>query len=170
MKLKTINEDSKPFRNRVEIFAVQDGKLYCGEYKDGSLGIFGGGTDGESLEDTVEREFTEETGYKIKNIKKIPVDPIEVVWGEPKSDKQKERAEKYKGTKTWYFWGEFDNSGEKDKAKGEDGEHGLTSVSLKKIDDELIDKFSSKTDDEGIKKQQKARTAAIKHVLDQIKD
>jgi 8-oxo-dGTP pyrophosphatase MutT (NUDIX family) len=153
----------------VEVFAVQDGKLYCGEYKDGSIGVFGGGTDGESLEETAKREFKEETGYDIKKIQKIPIDPVEVLWGEPKSDKQKERAEKYKGTKTWYFWGEFDNSKEKEKSKGEDGEHGLKNVSLKTIDDDLIKKFTSKTDDDGIIKQQKVRTEAINYVLDQIK-
>lgn len=166
MKLALINESEKPFRNRVEVYAIQDGKLYCGEYKDGSIGVFGGGTDGEALEKAAAREFEEETGYKVKNLKKVPVDPIEVIWGEAKSDKQKERMKEYKGTKTWFYYGEFDDSGEKDKASGEDGKHGLTNVGLKKLDDKLLKLAVSDTKDDGVAKQQKAREKVIKYIME----
>jgi 8-oxo-dGTP pyrophosphatase MutT (NUDIX family) len=169
MRLSLINESDKPFRNRVEVFAIKDNKLYCGEYKDGSLGVFGGGTDGEALEEAATREFQEETGYTVKDLKKIPIDPIEVLWKTVKSDKQKDRMEKYKGTRTWYFFGEFDDSSKEDKASGEDGQHGLKNVGLKEITDELIDKISSDTEDDGIKKQQKARIKALNYIKSLIK-
>ena len=168
MKLKIINENSLPFRNRVEVFAIKDGKLYCGEYEDGTIGVFGGGTDGESLEDAAKREFNEETGYKVKNLTKVPVGPIEVLWDKPKSEKQKERSQDYKGTRTWYFVADFDDDDKKDKADGEDGQHNLKNVGLKTIDDDLISKFGESSD-ESLAKQQKARVDVIKWVIDNHK-
>ncbi len=165
MKLHLINESEKPFRNRVEVYAIKDGKLYCGEYKDGSLGVFGGGTDGEALEEAAAREFEEETGYKVNNLKKIPVDPIEVIWTDAKSEKQKKRMEDYKGTRTWFFVGEFDDSKKKEKAEGDDGKHNLKNVGLKELNDELIKSVKSDTDDEGIIKQQKIREKVLKHIV-----
>jgi 8-oxo-dGTP pyrophosphatase MutT (NUDIX family) len=169
MKLSSINESELPFRNRVEVFAVRDGKLYCGEYEDGTIGVFGGGTDGESLEDAASREFNEETGYKVNNLTKVPVGPIEVLWDKPKSEKQKERSQNYKGTRTWYYVGEFDDSCEKDKASGEDGQHNLKNVSLRNIDDKLIEKFISDIN-ESLAKQQKARADVIRWVIDNYID
>ena len=167
MRLVSLNEESLPFRNRVEVFAIKDGKLYCGEYKDGTIGVFGGGTDGELLEDAASREFKEETGYNVINLKKVPVGPIEILWDKPKSEKQAERSKDYKGTRTWYYVGEFNDDVEKDKADGEDGQHNLKNVSLRTIDDELIEKFQSDVDKE-LKKQQNARVEVIKWILDNI--
>lgn len=168
MKLSLINESEKPFRNRVEVYAIKDGKLYCGEYKDGSLGVFGGGTDGEALEEAAAREFEEETGYKVKNLKKVPVGPVEVLWKDAKSDKQKSRMEQYKGTRTWYFYGEFDDSDKQDKATGEDGQHGLKNVGLKELNDKLVKLAKSNTEDEGIVKQQKAREEVLNYIINQV--
>lgn len=164
MKLQILNEDDKPYRNRVEVFAVKDGKVYGGMYSDGSFGVFGGGTDGEDLESAASREFEEESGYKVTNLKKADVDPIEVEWtGEAKSDKQKERMKKYRGTRTWYYIGDLDDSGEKDKAKGEDGHSGLNDIGLKDPD-EAIAALDKDPDDEGLKKQYAARIKTLKQI------
>jgi 8-oxo-dGTP pyrophosphatase MutT (NUDIX family) len=164
-QFKLLNESEKPFRNRVEVYAVKDNKLYCGKYKDGSLGVFGGGTDGEALEEAAAREFEEETGYKVKNLKKVPVDPIEVIWKDAKSEKQKKRMEDYKGTRTWFYYGEFDDSDKKDKASGDDGKHNLTDVGLKELNDELIKSTISDTEDDGIAKQQQTREKVLKYII-----
>lgn len=163
MRLHTINENKKPYRNRVEVFATKNGKVYGGFYKDGSFGVFGGGTDGEDLETAATREFEEESGYKVKNLKKLDIEPVEIKWeGEPKSEKQKERSKKFGGTRTWYYTGELDDSMEKDKAEGGDGQSGLSDIGLKEIDD-VIEKIKGlETDDAGLKKQYKARLEVLR--------
>jgi 8-oxo-dGTP pyrophosphatase MutT (NUDIX family) len=170
MKLTLINESELPFRNRVEVYAIKDNKLYCGTYKDGSIGVFGGGTDGEALEEAAAREFEEETGYKINNLKKVPVDPIEIIWTDAKSEKQKDRMKEYKGTRTWFYYGELDNSEKKEKADGDDGKHNLTNVGLKELNDELIKSVKSDSKDDGIIKQQATREKVLKYIIDEISD
>lgn len=163
MLLSELNESGKPYRNRVEVFALKDGKVYGGFYESGDFGVFGGGTDGEDLESAAAREFEEESGFKIKNLKKLDVDPIEVEWeGEAKSDKQKERKEKYRGTRTWYYCGELDDDGKKDKATGDDGHSGLNNIGLKDVDDMIDNVKSIDADDDGLIKQNKARLEALK--------
>jgi 8-oxo-dGTP pyrophosphatase MutT (NUDIX family) len=168
MKLSLINESEKPFRNRVEVYAIKNGKLYCGKYKDGSIGVFGGGTDGEALEEAAAREFEEETGYKVKNLKKVPVDPIEVIWKDAKSEKQKDRMKEYKGTRTWFYHGELDDSKKKDKAEGDDGKHNLNDVGLKELNNELVKLTKSDNKDDGIIKQQAAREKVLNYIIDEI--
>lgn len=163
MRLRNLNEDKneKPFRNRVEVFATKDGKVYGGFYPDGSFGAFGGGTDGESIEDSAKREFEEESGYKLKNVKKLDIDPVEVLWGEPKSKKQKDRMEEYKGTRTWFLTGVLDDSGDKNKSDGDDGKHNLKDVGLIDINDAIDSIKKNFNDDESIKKQQHLRIKAL---------
>lgn len=164
MKLSILNESEKPYRNRVEVFAIKDGKVHGGFYSDGSFGVFGGGTDGEDLESAATREFEEESGYKVTNLRKADVKPVEVKWsGEAKSDKQKERMKKYCGTRTWYYIGDLDDSGKKNKADGEDGQSGLRNIGLKDIND-AIETLNKKVDDDGLNKQYEARIKTLKQI------
>lgn len=156
-----LTEEELPFRNRVEVFACKDGKVYGGFYPDGAFGVFGGGTDGEKLEDAAEREFEEESGYKINNLEKLDVAPVEAIWDKAKSKKQKDRMEDYKGTRTWYFYGELDDSSKKEKADGDDGKAGIKDIGLKDIDD-AIKALEGTPDDKNLVKQYKARIEALK--------
>lgn len=167
MKLSVLNENKKPYRNRVEVFAVKNGKVYGGYYSDGSFGTFGGGTDGESIMDTAKREFEEESGYKITNVEKCDIGPVEVLWdGEAKSKKQKDRMEKYCGTRTWAVIGVLDDSGEKDKADGEDGQSGLSNVGLIDVD-KAIESIENNTN-EDTKKQQDFRIKVLRKIKNNI--
>lgn len=158
-----ITEAEKPLRNRVEVIAVNDkGQVYGGVFPDGSWGTFGGGTDGEAGSEAAQREFEEETGHSVKGLKKCPVDPIEVVWRhEAQTEKDKERRAKYRGTKTWFFTGEFVKDDGK-KAEGNDGKSPLKKVgwydikqAIKLIEDNLVDEPEHKA-------QQKRRVEALK--------
>lgn len=80
----------------------------------------GGGTEGKDLLTTAKEEFQEETGYRLKNVKKIPIKPMLAPWGNIHSEKQKKRAEKYAGSRTWFVTAEIDGPKGK-KATGEDG-------------------------------------------------
>lgn len=155
-----------PFRNRVEVFAIKDGKVYGGFYPDGSFGTFGGGTDGESLEDAAEREYKEETGYSLIGIEKLDIPALEVCWKSgPKNDKQKERQSKYKGTRTWYFYAELGSKGK--KASGEDGESPLKKIGLIDLD-KAIESLDKEPNEESIKSQMNARKKALKMIKERL--
>jgi len=118
-------EDTRPYRNRVEVFGVDSTegfpKVYGGRFKTGGFGVFGGGTDGDDLVAAAKREYLEETGYTLTDVEKMPIDAVTVEWAPPyKSAKQAERAKTYRGTRTWYMYGVI--TGPKaEKADGEDG-------------------------------------------------
>lgn len=164
-KINAIMEGTDlPYRNRVEVFAVKDGKVYGGFYPDGTFGVFGGGTDGEALEDAAEREFKEETGYSLIGIKKLDIPALEVAWkSKPANEKQEERQKKYKGTRTWYYYAELGAKGK--KATGEDGESPLNDIGLVDID-KAIKALEKEGGDESIKSQMNARKKALKLIKD----
>lgn len=167
-QVKTAAEDTRPYRNRVEVFAVDDPKVpkvYGGKFKTGGFGVFGGGTDGDALEEAAKREFLQETGYKLTGVVKIPVDPVTVEWSKPyKSAKQAERAKTYRGTRTWYFYGVID--GEKtEKAEGEDGQSPLTDVGFYTIDTALKLLAAATTENTELLPQIEARKRALFFVL-----
>jgi len=157
-----------PYRNRVEVFAIKDGKVYGGFFDDGSFGVFGGGTDGEAVEDAAKREYKEEAGYTIKNVEKLDIKPIEVAWkSKPANEKQEERQKKYKGTRTWYYYAEIGEKGK--KAKGEDGKSPLTNVGFVDID-VAIKSLDKKGGDESIKCQMNARKKALELIKEKLDD
>lgn len=119
---------AKPLRPRVETYAfTEDGKILAGKYPDGSVGVFGGGVDGDSLETAAKKEYREEGGRTLKSVEKIKgVKPLTKKWEDDPtvgaSPKHKKRMEQYSGSKTIFMTGEVG-----DKAKVVDG-HKLKGV------------------------------------------
>lgn len=130
---------SKPLRARVETYAfTDDGKVLAGLYPDGSVGVFGGGVDGDTPESAAKKEYREEGGRTLKDVQKIPgAKPLSKKWeddpsvNESESRKHKERREKFSGSKTIFMMGRVG-----DKAKTVDGSK-LKSVKPRTVD-ELI--------------------------------
>jgi len=155
-----------PYRNRVEVFAIKDGQVYGGFFDDGSFGVFGGGTDGEAVEDAAKREYKEEAGYKLKNVEKLDIKPVEVAWkSKPANEKQEERQKQYKGTRTWYYCAELGDKVK--KATGEDGQSPLKDVGLVDID-KAIKSLDRKGGDESIKSQMNARKKALELIKEKL--
>lgn len=165
--IKLFTEEKElPYRNRVEVFAIKDGKVYGGFYEDGGFGVFGGGTDGEAVEEAARREYQEEAGYTLKNVEKLDIKPVEVAWkSKPSNDKQEERQKQYKGTRTWYYYAELGKKVK--KATGEDGKSPLKKVGLIDID-EAIKSLDRKGGDESIKSQMNARKKALELIKEKL--
>ena len=107
-KIAQINE--LPWRDRVEIFGTnRDGKVLGGYYElDKNHGVFGGGVDGEDPAVAAAREFTEESGYPIENVRMLPVEPSVQEWKAPYTSKTQEaRAKEFKGSRTLYAAGDI---------------------------------------------------------------
>lgn len=128
----------KPLRPRVETYALtEDGKILTGLYPDGSVGVYGGGVGGDSLEAAAKKEYREEGGVTLKNVEKLPVKPVTKLWkddpsvGESESAKHKARREQFSGSKTIFMVGEVG-----EKAKVVDGSK-LKDVKPRTVD-ELI--------------------------------
>lgn len=100
---------AKPYRERAELFALKDGKVYGGLYDNGTFGVFGGGIDpGEDALQAATREFAEEAGWSIRNPRLITPAAFDYDWKPPyKSTKQARRAEKYRGSRTYYVAGDL---------------------------------------------------------------
>lgn len=162
-----ITEAEKPLRNRVEVITTNDkGQVYGGVFSDGSWGTFGGGTDGEAGTEAAQREFEEETGHTVTDLKRMKTKPIEVVWKhEAQTEKDKARQAQYRGTRTWFFTGTF-KEGDGKKAEGDDGKSPLKKVgwfdidkAISLIEDNLVDEPENKV-------QQKRRIEALKELKD----
>lgn len=69
----------KPYRNRVDVIALdKKDRVYSGLYPDGSIGLFGGGLDkGETAVSAGIREFREESGRDVSNVKRLAVPNFE---------------------------------------------------------------------------------------------
>lgn len=124
-------QDDRPYRERVEVYALEDGKVYGGTYQDGTFSGFGGGVDDDDQVSAAAREFAEESGYKVINLQKLDVPAVKTEWREPyPSQKVRDRAKTYRGQRTTFYVGDLDRSGEQDKAEGDDGKSGLQAVRL----------------------------------------
>ena len=69
----------KPYRNRVDVIALdKKDRVYSGLYPDGSIGLFGGGLDrGETAVAAGIREFREESGREVENVKRLAISNFE---------------------------------------------------------------------------------------------
>jgi len=105
----TQESNPKPYRDRAEMFAMKDGKIFGGLADAGNFLTFGGGIDpGEDPATAAVREFAEESGYHVHNPRPLPFDPHELDWSPPYSGKkQAERAKTYRGSRTHYFVGDL---------------------------------------------------------------
>ena len=123
---------STKYRDRVEVFGTKDGKIFGGRYTgDGTFGVFGGGLDGDSIVNASKKEYKEESGWSLKNVKRIPGKPLILPWipHDGMNAKQKRRMKEFPGgTRTFYTTGELQRHG--NKASGEDGQSGLTNKRL----------------------------------------
>lgn len=98
-----------PYRERAEMYAMKDGKLFGGLFDHGGFGVYGGGIDpGEDAPAAAGREFQEETGWSVSNSRPLPFDPHTLDWKPPFSNpKLAERAKQFKGSRTHYFMGDL---------------------------------------------------------------
>lgn len=99
----------KPYRDRAEVYALKGDQVYGGLYDHGGFGVFGGGVDpGETPADAAAREFAEEAGWTINNVKPLPFKPMTFEWKPPYgSEKQRERARQFRGSRTYYMTGDL---------------------------------------------------------------
>ena len=98
---------SKPWRQRVEVYAISGGMVYGGLYDEvRNFGGFGGGVEpGETLIQTAVREFQEETAWDITDVFPVPVAPFKRLWreGENKPNARRQHC----GSETHYFFGQL---------------------------------------------------------------
>jgi len=102
---------ARPYRDRAEVYGLQGGKVVSGFYPDGSIGTFGGGIDpGETAAQAARREFKEEAGIKLKNVRPVKgAQPFVQEWpagGVGMPAKHRERAKHYRGSRTFFFVGD----------------------------------------------------------------
>lgn len=137
LDLSGVSGDTRPYRDRVETYALDDdGQVLGGAYKgDLSFGVFGGGVDdGEDALEAAAREFGEEAGYELLDPRFVEVDPVTVDWSPPyASDKQAERAKKYRGSRTRFVTGRIGQP--REKGRGDDADSGLDDIRFYDIDE-----------------------------------
>jgi 8-oxo-dGTP pyrophosphatase MutT (NUDIX family) len=117
--------DKLPFRKNCEgYFVNSEGKVLAKDSGKGFIMFPGGGVDSdENIEDAMIRETKEETGFIPTNLKTLGV--LKIMWGSDwvKTDKQKERYNKFLGDEMHFLKGEISentgNSKEEDFWEGE---------------------------------------------------
>lgn len=112
MTTRNNTSETPRYRERVEVYARSPkGRLLSGLYpEDKSIGVYGGGIDpGEDPVTAAEREFAEETGRRVRNLRLLDVEPLAQPWiGYDVSPKQRERAKQFPGGhKTYFLTGEL---------------------------------------------------------------
>jgi 8-oxo-dGTP pyrophosphatase MutT (NUDIX family) len=108
MYLEKKAQSNKLYRDRVEVYALKDGKILGGIYPDGNFGIFGGGIDpGETAKKAARREFLEESGYEVKHLHPAYIPAVKSRWSEDDmkrlAKKDPKRIKQYQGSRTIFF-------------------------------------------------------------------
>jgi len=108
MYLEKKAQSNKLYRDRVEVYAIKDGKILGGVYPDGNFGVFGGGIDsGETPKKAARREFLEESGYEIKHLHPAYIPAVKSRWSEEDmkrlAKKDPKRTKQYQGSRTIFF-------------------------------------------------------------------
>jgi 8-oxo-dGTP pyrophosphatase MutT (NUDIX family) len=132
--------DNRSYRERAELFAFgPENRIYGGFYPGQGFGTFGGGVDpGEDPQEAAAREFIEESGYPVSNVRQAPVGPYVEDW-KPLSKKPEyandpkfqERFKKFKGSRTHYFVGDIE--GQRGPRGAEEASFPFESVRFRKI-------------------------------------
>jgi hypothetical protein len=130
----------KPYRNRAELFAIDaKGRILGGFYPNNDFGTFGGGVDkGENKARAAAREFKEESGYKVTNVRPAGVKPHVQDWSAIKKTddplltaKQEERSKQFKGAITNFFIGDI--VGPKGTRDSADASHTFKAVKFRPL-------------------------------------
>lgn len=109
----------KPYRERAELFAVDaKGRVLGGFYPGKDFGTFGGGVEkGENKARAAAREFKEESGYKVTNVRPAGVKPFVQEWKNilnlpsfKDNAKFQERAKTFRGSRTHFFIGDIEGA------------------------------------------------------------
>lgn len=106
--IKMNKRSDLPFRKNTEGYFIDDSMNILARMNNSYLEFPGGGVDeDEEVTDAIVRETFEETGAIIKSLRKVG--DLRFIWGETwaKSDKQKQRYEKYQGEDMIFFTGEI---------------------------------------------------------------
>jgi len=151
---------AKKYRDRVEVFGrSKDGKILGGIYSgDKTFGTFGGGIDNDTILQAGKREYKEESGWTLKNVKKIPGKPSITPWYREPGAKGGEYEKKYPdGNRTFFLVGDLHRKGK--KASGEDGVSRLQNQRLYSPDE--IEKL--------LAPHSKLNKAQVKRVKDRLK-
>ena len=142
IKQYLLESENKPYRKRVEIYCVDNNMILGGNYSDGSFGVYGGGLDNDNIIEAAKREFEEESGYTLLNVKKLPFPSYKIEWndthpllqdksknfGKDKelADQIEERRKKYRGSEVIFVSGSLGQKG--NKSKGVEGYTSLKNI------------------------------------------
>lgn len=155
-------DDTRALRRRVEVLATdKDGKVYGGRYPDKTFGAFGGGIEaGETIEEAAAREFLEESGRRVCNLRRLDIEPVVNLWkgvSPYASDEDLARFKRYKGDKTYYVTGDIVPG----KARKNKDESALTRVKFQQLETALR-KLVENDGDDKYRKLKKGREKALK--------
>jgi len=104
----TVDRAKLPFRMNTEGYFLNKNRNILAQISDKGYVIFpGGGIDeGETPEESIIRETLEETGAVVVKPLKL-ISKLKIVWGLnwAKTDKQKDRYNKFRGDKMYFFCG-----------------------------------------------------------------